>query len=386
MKPIYYNLLTSFLIGCFTTSQAQVTIRGNVYGGGEAAQVVGSTTVEVNQGFADADEIGDGDASATDSWKQTFTDNVNPIHSVFGGGWGTSAVVHGSTNVKIQVPVFSGFEDYNANADAYTAHPYGVNGFAIPNVIGGGFNGAVEGETNVSVIGSAFVGHLYGGGMYADVTTTNVTLKSGVIDYAYGGGLIGGVSGTANLQIGTDEATTNEKLIIRHNAYGANDVSGVVAMANLNLKGGIVFGNVYGAGDGNHFGYYDKNYVSYDKGLKPDTYLKSGDEILAYTSRPQTTAVNMVLGGNSKTDRAIIKGNAFGGGNSCTIDGSLSVELKSHLRIGHDYSEEDRATNISGLFMGSSGEFHVNVDNFCWIFSFSSGVKSSVNVTDCSSV
>lgn len=354
MKPIYYNLLTSILVGCFTTIQAQVTIRGNVYGGGEAAQVVGNTTVEVNTSFADADEI-----------EQKFTDNVNPKYSVFGGGWGEPAVVHGTTNVKIQVPEYSGFEAYNANADAYTDHPFGVKGFAIPNVIGGGFNGAVEGNTNVTLTGTSYVGHLYGGGMYADVKSTNVLVKSGVVDYAYGGGLIGGVTGVAAMTIGNtdgipaDDAAANKRVVIRHNVFGANDVSGSVHAVDLQLRGGIVFENVYGAGDGNHFGYYDATEVKYKSGLKQDTYTT---EVL-YSSRPQTTEVDLALGGNTAEDRMIVKGNVFGGGNSCSIGFSLEVALASHLTIGHDYTKEERATNIGGLFMGSSGEYLVNIDN-----------------------
>lgn len=96
-----------------------------------------------------------------------------------------------------------------------------------------------------------------------------------------------------------------------------------------------------------------------------------------YKSRPRTAHVEMYVYGNSLADRVNIKGKTFGGGNSCNVGqwhtqmsgihdvdkpelyiggGKLTMNIGSHVILGKDPTEADKANTINGLFMGCNGE------------------------------
>ena len=193
----------------------------------------------------------------------------------------------------------------------------------------------------------------------------------------------------------------------------ADPIEGV----NLAIFGGTVLGDVYGAGNGAHTGYSDPNNCLFtDSDPSNDTYylrplygkyvsnvlnvknasnewvdvesLDHDGRIAAaeknptewgkvYKSRPRTAHVEMYVYGNSITDRVDIKGKTFGGGNSCNVGqwhtqmsgihdvdkpelyiggGKLTMNIGSHVILGTDPTEEDKAYTINGLFMGCNGE------------------------------
>lgn len=187
---IYFTALL-LLVGVATTN-AQ-TIRGNIYGGGEIAQVEGNAKVEVYTGT-----IGDG--TAFDG-------------GVFGGGLGQQTVV--TQNVEVII----GKEGADRNATGAT-----INGDV--------YGGSALGNTNCSAELAP-----------TENAKTDVTLNAGVIN----GSMYGGALGQKN---GVNDATSD----IAANVYGPVqvDVYGGVVMRRDGDKGtdgnegGEYSGGIYG--------------------------------------------------------------------------------------------------------------------------------------------
>lgn len=386
----------------------------NIYGGGNVASAVGNAHVYVTKGMIAKNSDGIG----------TFLENSNPqgiaqayyhegkmYFCVFGGGYGKNTSVTGNTWVDFNI---SGMTDINSTVIEDDLLEYQ----SYLDVIGGGFNGTVAGNTNVHVGGNAMCRNVYGGGLYATIGTkgdaetgkTNVHITGGNIDNVYGGGVMGDILTSTNVNIGLKSnlnfdkdaegndrtyAPDNGKVTILMSVYGANDVSGHVPQANITHNGGKVEQNIYGAGNGDYRGYYTPNLCDYADGENDNYFIvdhKDGIDANngpTYKGRPQTDNVSITLGGNSDIDKAVVLGQVFGGGNSCTMGkwvmptasdkhkgdphawrndptffeggGQLNVTLNSHVTIGQpnstvsaDYKNAD-GENVSGLFMGASG-------------------------------
>lgn len=372
----------------------------NIYGGGNIASNVGETHVYVKKGMISKDSDGSGQGIHNDG---TFLQNSNPVgigqayyqrgqmyFCVFGGGYGKNTSVTGNTWVDFNI---NGMTDINSTAIEDDLLEYQ----SWLDVVGGGFNGTVLGNTNVHVGGNAMCRDVYGGGLYAAIGTkgqatkgnTNVYITGGNIDNVYGGGVMGDILTSTNVNIGLHDALNfdgrnyaidNDKITVLMSVFGGNDVSGRVETANIVHNGGTVNKNLYGAGNGDYKGYYTPNLCDYADG-EPDNYYMvdhSGDVDSegnpapsgpTYKGRPQTGNVNITLGGKSKEDRATVLGQVFGGGNSCTIGdwdatmlapegkyhgdphlvrddpdyflggGTLNVNLGSHVTIGRTHEQ-----------------------------------------------
>jgi len=203
-----WGLLLIFTMGAFVYAQAQITIGGNVYGGGDMGDVSGNTQVQVLSGNIGTEDIN------------------NPGGSVFGGA--RVANVKGSTLVNIDGEhatdyiiinrVYGGNDisgtigSYQAigETEKFTALTTGSTPL-LSNV------GTSDGKDNVDASWNAFVhisdggpdkriyiGQLFGGGNgeydyksdnspYKDMDApelakTYVDIQGGSIVYAYGGG------------------------------------------------------------------------------------------------------------------------------------------------------------------------------------------------------
>nr|MCQ2221955.1 hypothetical protein [Prevotella sp.] len=385
----------------------------NLYGGGNmACTVKGNTFVYMSSaptapaGFSD-----------TDYYKAAISNVAKPHFSSFGGGFGVLAKVEGNAH-----------SDINLN-----------QGSGMHSIIGGGLNGPIGGYTDVHVGNNpqSLVHFVYGGGYYAPCHSTNVQITRGtIVEDVFGGSLMGSINDggeltdiATQLTIGLknegegssviikneNDATLREykyadlknQITIMGNVYGGNDVSGAVnGIAKLTLNGGTVKGDVYGAGNGDHLGYYEPGIGNYSEGKNNNYYVvdhsedngPSGD---TYKGRPQTTGgVDLTLAGNTETERVTVLGQVFGGGNSCTIGqwetnlsskyegdphkwrddpayflggGKLHVTLGSHVTIGRTHAQladaadgskylNNESENVSGLYMGCSGR-HLATQN-----------------------
>ena len=214
---------------------------------------------------------------------------------------------------------------------------------------------------------------------------------------------MGDVLKGTNVVIGSKSDTSaklsNADINIHNGVYGGNDVSGYVNIVldekgyfkdnggsgtNISILGGHIYGNVYGAGNGNYLYALDKKgndkvTVNEHYPLNPDdpnsetvplvytvpmretmpSFLAASDaaKIVNINSwRPLTNKVNITIEGNTPDDGATIDGDVYGGGNSATVQkvknsktdadpmvGNISINIGNHVRIGR-------------VFMGCNGD------------------------------
>ena len=222
----------------------------NIYGGGNKAcrlltvgndKKSGVATVDIARGFCDYDIL------STDVWKNAYDDNKNPHFYVFGGGYGAYTSV-GSTKVNVGVNddapegatteqqlaksagltldsksmaprkrISSGEGTDEATIGVYD-NSYGIAGFTVLGVIGGGYAGIVDGNTNVTVGGNTFMHRVFGGG-YGQLAAYN------------------------ELTTNPDVSTTDHRKL--------RDVLGEVGgNATVHTDGGYIYGDVFGGGAG----------------------------------------------------------------------------------------------------------------------------------------
>lgn len=377
--------------------------RHNIYGGGNIACAVGGGAyLNMAKGMLTNRSDGSSDFLKTgNGMDKVYMKEGKMFFSIFGGGFGKNTSVTGNTYVDFNV-VFDGCQNITG---------IGLSGDMVEHqtlldVVGGGFNGSVNGNTYVHVGGDAMCRNLYGGGLYATIGgNTFVDVTGGNIDNVYGGGVMGDINGTDGtlVTIGLHEseshtdaagntityAKDNGKITILGNVYGGNDVSGHVKKATIVHKGGTIGQNIYGAGNGDYTAYYEPGLCAYDEG-ENDNYISINNGVDApngtvYKSRPHTDNVSITMGGAAESDKAKVKGQVFVGGNSCTIGqwdaekavtnplaflggGQAHVTLNNHVAIGYtnaDLTAEGDdvkalylrdGENVSGLYMGCSGD------------------------------
>ena len=427
------------------------SINHNIYGGGmTASKVEGKTFVHINYGMVN-EEMMNFEHEGEKVWSKIYNSIANAQFCVFGGGYGYYTDILGDANVTMDVKGsgqykyineftewFAGEGKSKYGWDTNTGEPekiyaaadeatwsHGAPGRSCMDIVGGGYNGKVHGTANVTVGGDVVLRKVYGGGYYASVGETNVNVKSGIFNRVYGGGLIGNVYGKATLTVGQqggDEVhEANLHLLVKDAIYGGNDVSGTVGTSDatdhvangvtyhvyspvdandkgvrMNIYGGLVLGDVYGAGNGNHTGYGNPDYMEFNHSQHPSenytTLAHAGvsGATHVYKYRPRTARVEMTLQGNAGTDfnddpqvdKVRIWGRTFGGGNSCNVGvwdgsqddnsevyaddasswhpgdnftggGTIRINVGSHVQFGN---RNDSHTTPNGLFMGSNGE------------------------------
>ena len=265
----------------------------NVYGGGNKACKVlafdgaassGIATVELTRGFCGIDLL------STDVWKRAYSDNENPHYSVFGGGYGAYTSV-GSTKVRVcvdELPSLGGAttdqqlaksadltlesegkadrsnarRKSEAGADVTTIgvydDSYGVPGLTVHSVIGGGYAGIVEGNTDVTVGGNTFMHRVFGGG-YGQLAAYKELSEDAKID--------GGVKTRENLgEVGGNATVVTDGGYIYGDLFGGGagvesaeiegvltdfkDMGRVKGSTSVTVSGDTqIFGSVYGGGD-----------------------------------------------------------------------------------------------------------------------------------------
>ena len=191
-----------------------IGIIGNIYGGGNLADIDGDTYVEIGTGTKHKD----------DGTLETLDPARNAAHitgDVYGGG--NQADVTGDTHVIICANKKANSDDYESvtsgTADVTIQGTKPEGGFGR-GVFGGGNLGEVKKDTYVYLGGGSVNQSVYGGGCRADVLgNTNVTMLDGyVFDGIAGGGLAGSV-GTVKTRTTVEGHGENVK-------HGENDCVG----------------------------------------------------------------------------------------------------------------------------------------------------------------
>ena len=389
-------------------------INHNIYAGGNVACVVGKDAhLTMKKGLLyDKTQVAygvDKKFFETMAWKEIYNKVGSPHFCVFGGGYGEHTVIMGDTHVKINMEEDNnrGHVDDIKKGEEYM---HFLSGFSVMDIVGGGYSGKVVGNTNVEGSGGIFCRRVFGGGFYNSVDSTTVNIKAIDCHDIFGGGMMGDVIHSTVVNIGNPSVQNSNKAIFIHgNVYGGNDVSGYVNVSvkdgdftdnngfgtHINIYGGKIYGDVYGAGNGDYLYALDRKgntqvTVNENYPLNPNdpnsetTPLvftvpmrenmpshKAASDALKMVNinswRPMTNKVNIQIMGNNENDSVLIKGDVYCGGNSATV---LKVKVKeaatsSVETVGSVKLKIGSHVNIRSVFMGCNGDalFTASEDN-----------------------
>lgn len=378
-------------------------INHNIYAGGNEACVVGKDAyLTMEKGLLhDSTQMAYGVNKKffeTMAWKEIYNKVGSPHFCVFGGGYGEHTVIQGDTHVKINMEENNnrGHVDDIKKGEEYR---HFMSGFSVMDIVGGGYSGKVVGNTHVEGSGGIFCRRVFGGGFYNSVKSTTVNIKAIDCHDIFGGGMMGDVIDSTAVNIGNPSAQNSNKAIFIHgNVYGGNDVSGYVNVSvkdgdftdnngsgtHINIYGGKIYGNVYGAGNGNYLYALDKNQnqkvtVNEYYPMNPEdpnsetvplvytvpmrkfipSYKEASDaaKIVNINSwRPLTNKVNIEIKGNSTSEKVNIAGDVYGGGNSATVQKVKSKDSKAVEKVGNIQINIGSHVNIGRVFMGCNGD------------------------------
>lgn len=378
-------------------------VNHNIYAGGNEACVVGKDAyLTMEKGLLhDSTQMAYGVNKKffeTMAWKEIYNKVGSPHFCVFGGGYGEHTVIQGDTHVKINMEENNnrGHVDDIKKGEEYR---HFMSGFSVMDIVGGGYSGKVVGNTHVEGSGGIFCRRVFGGGFYNSVNSTTVNIKAIDCHDIFGGGMMGDVIDSTAVNIGNPSAQNSNKAIFIHgNVYGGNDVSGYVNVSvkdgdftdnngsgtHINIYGGKIYGNVYGAGNGNYLYALDKNQnqkvtVNEYYPMNPEdpnsetvplvytvpmrefmpSYKVASDaaKIVNINSwRPLTNKVNIEIKGNSTSEKVNIAGDVYGGGNSATVQKVKSKDSKAVEKVGNININIGSHVNIGRVFMGCNGD------------------------------
>lgn len=378
-------------------------VNHNIYAGGNEACVVGKDAyLTMEKGLLhDSTQMAYGVNKKffeTMAWKEIYNKVGSPHFCVFGGGYGEHTVIQGDTHVKINMEENNnrGHVDDIKKGEEYR---HFMSGFSVMDIVGGGYSGKVVGNTHVEGSGGIFCRRVFGGGFYNSVKSTTVNIKAIDCHDIFGGGMMGDVIDSTAVNIGNPSAQNSNKAIFIHgNVYGGNDVSGYVNVSvkdgdftdnngsgtHINIYGGKIYGNVYGAGNGNYLYALDKNQnqkvtVNEYYPINPEdpnsetvplvytvpmrefmsSYKRASDaaKIVNINSwRPLTNKVNIEIKGNSTSEKVNIAGDVYGGGNSATVQKVKSKDSKAVEKVGNIHINIGSHVNIGRVFMGCNGD------------------------------
>lgn len=378
-------------------------INHNIYAGGNEACVVGKDAyLTMEKGLLhDSTQMAYGVNKKffeTMAWKEIYNKVGSPHFCVFGGGYGEHTVIQGDTHVKINMEENNnrGHVDDIKKGEEYR---HFMSGFSVMDIVGGGYSGKVVGNTHVEGSGGIFCRRVFGGGFYNSVKSTTVNIKAIDCHDIFGGGMMGDVIDSTAVNIGNPSAQNSNKAIFIHgNVYGGNDVSGYVNVSvkdgdftdnngsgtHINIYGGKIYGNVYGAGNGNYLYALDKNQnqkvtVNEYYPMNPEdpnsetvplvytvpmrkfipSYKEASDaaKIVNINSwRPLTNKVNIEIKGNSTSEKVNIAGDVYGGGNSATVQKVKDKDNKAVEKVGNIQINIGSHVNIGRVFMGCNGD------------------------------
>lgn len=378
-------------------------VNHNIYAGGNEACVVGKDAyLTMEKGLLhDSTQMAYGVNKKffeTMAWKEIYNKVGSPHFCVFGGGYGEHTVIQGDTHVKINMEENNnkGHVDDIKKGEEYR---HFLSGFSVMDIVGGGYSGKVVGNTHVEGSGGIFCRRVFGGGFYNSVKSTTVNIKAIDCHDIFGGGMMGDVIDSTAVNIGNPSAQNSNKAIFIHgNVYGGNDVSGYVNVSvkdgdftdnngsgtHINIYGGKIYGNVYGAGNGSYLYALDKNQnqkvtVNEYYPMNPEdpnsetvplvytvpmrefmpSYKGASDaaKIVNINSwRPLTNKVNIEIKGNSTSEKVNIAGDVYGGGNSATVQKVKSKDSKAVEKVGNIHINIGSHVNIGRVFMGCNGD------------------------------
>ena len=385
-------LASLLLLGCIQ-AHSQITIGGDIYGGGREG-AVGTAKVQT-QAQKEGLELNAG-ALTAGTYTTEIIINSGTVRTVFGGGengrtyGNTSVTVQGSTNTT-QI----GSADWDGSTHG------GVFG------AGDGERAYVFGHSNVFINGGSIVQNVYGGGNQADLMgSTSVILRGGEVQKSvFGGARLANIYGYSFVNI--DGAHAANDLIIS-SVYGGNDIAGdinsstdwdwtssptipsVLGLANTKLNkfrtyNAFVFsstetnnkhifvGQVYGGGNGD----YQYAINPQDSTLMDMSQLWESKTLNDNTHEYDYTYHTFTVSKTPEVERVYLElnggtyGYVYGGGNNATVTRDVdiclnnqtttanifNVDLQTIQDMGLNYDQNDPAYTIANGHIKSKYQF-----------------------------
>lgn len=316
----------------------EVTIGGDVYGGGDAANVEGIPVVNiVNKCNTTIGNVYGGGNAADVNGTDVNIDGGTITGMVFGGGHGdknanpqTEANVKGNVNVDITGgtinKVFGG-----SNSKGNITGTIALNiekgdescEMHITEVYGGGNEAA--GNAGTITIGCTGgegegIGDVYGGANAADINTPiTLNITGGNISRVFGGNNTSG-SINGDIQVNVDWTGTCGVNALG-NVYGAGNQAAYSGNTEVNILNGTVTGSVYGGGLGATADVTGTTTVNIDGSAEDHSVavtqnVLGGGDAAAVTG---STDVNIINGA--------ISGSVFGGGNAAGVSENGVVDV-----------------------------------------------------------
>ena len=305
-----------------SNNNVQAIVSGDVYGGGDAGNVVGTPVVNViNKCNTTIGSVYGGGNAADVNGTDVNIDGGTITGMVFGGGHGDK-----TSNPQKQA-------DVNGNVAV------DVTGGTINKVFGGSNSkGNISGTVAVNIdkgVNSCdmHITEVYGGGNEADGNAGTITI--GCTGLAANSEGIGDVYGGANqANIGTSENHSDITLNINggriNNVFGGNNTSGTIyGTIEVNIEKtencDWYVGNVYGGG--NQAAYTGSPAVNVKNGtVSVNVYGGGKGATAVVTGNPVVTVGDVAAGHESYV--ATVTGNVFGGGDAAAVTGNTSVTMQ----------------------------------------------------------
>lgn len=285
-------------------------ITGNVYGGGNAADIIGNATITIG----------------TKDLTGTGKNGTKIGGDVFGGGFGPTTTVTGDVEVNI-----------GANTGTDASPNYVGYAQITGSVYGGSAKGKVNatksdtnpisytqssGTTQVNLYGGTIGTDLYGGGYGLDNAEADVY---GPVTVTVSGGSVANVFGCNNLKgspkqtvsvniTGTDNPVSPAIYTI-NSVYGGGNQAAYTGTPTVLMSGGKVE-KIFGGGYGSTATVDGGTSVTMSGGTAG--YVYGGGNLAPVTSNATVT-----LEGN-----ATVNGDVFGGGNQAVVNGTATVNIQ----------------------------------------------------------
>lgn len=363
---------------------------GNLYGGGNAADVT-ATSITVNGGtIGDAFGGGHGDKSATNPSKYadvkgdvTFNVNGGTIARVFAGS-NSRGTIMGTSNLTI---------NKSTSCEMKIREAYGggneADGVASNINIGctGDLTTQASDPANIGVTLEG-IGYVYGGANQANIGTSSspsdivVNINSGIVGNVFGGNNTSGdIYGTITVNIEKDDLATCASNWYVGNVFGGGNLAQYTGSPAVNIKNGTVSLNVYGGGKGDPSDHTmgqvtgnpvvtigDTGHAAYVAAVTGDVYGGGdagnvvGTPVVSVVNKCNTTIGNVYGGGNAadvngtdvNIDGGTVTGMVFGGGH-----GDQTTEPQKEANVNGNVNVDVTGGTINKLFGGSNSKGNI---------------------------
>lgn len=356
---------------------ANTQVSQDIYGGGNLADVSGSTSVNVNGGTVTQDVYGGGALANTGGSAVTLGGGT--VRALYGGGLGRNAegglsAIAAEVTGPVQVTVNSGTvtDVYGCNnvngaptsTVQVTIEKTGAT-MAVTNVFGGGNLAQYGGSPVVNIKNGTVSGNVYGGGNgdpestdqmpgstgaptvnIGDLTPANSAYQAKVLGDVYGGGNAAKVTGNTAPTVNVLNKCNTEIDYV----YGGGNAADVPA-TNVTIAGGTVHHDVFGGGHGDNTSGSEKA-ANVTGNVNVSVTGATIDRVFAGSNLNGTIGGTVTLSIAKANDAncEMKIGEVYGGGNEAAGNaGSINIGCTGTLTDGHTTNPNNIGYSLEGI-------------------------------------